>query len=77
MGSPAPSVPKGIDAAGCPARLVGIVQMSLRYIVSGSSVFSPSRQAGVGDVGHINRSWLVYTASKSARTLVRTFWAVA
>jgi hypothetical protein len=59
---------------GAPARLVGIVQMSLRYMVSGSSV-APMANAVVGDVGDRSTSNCSYAASKSRMMSVRTFWA--
>ena len=60
-GSPSES-PQGIDSAGSPARLDGIVQTSERYIASGSWVRSPSRKATVGEVGETITS----TRSKAA-----------
>src|SRR5262249_15245334 len=55
-GRPSSPVPNGTDIDGWPARFDGIVQMSLRYMVSGSPVFSPSGNAVVGVVGEISRS---------------------
>ena len=43
--------PQGSDNAGNPARLTLMVKMSLKYMVSGSSVRSPNLNAGVGEVG--------------------------
>src|SRR5690606_38417509 len=54
-GSPSVPVPKGTDMAGWPARLVGIVQMSLRYMVSGSWMASRAN-AVVGEVGDSSTS---------------------
>ena len=42
--------------AGCPARLVGMVHTSLRYICNGSAVLSPNGNAVVGDVGDSSTS---------------------
>ena len=56
IGSPAPSRPHGTLIAGTPARFAGIVKMSDRYMASGSSVFSPIRNAVVGDVGETSTS---------------------
>ncbi len=42
--------------AGVPDRSEGMVKMSDRYMASGSSVFSPSRKAVVGEVGLTSRS---------------------
>src|SRR5207244_9538668 len=39
------AAPYGTDIAACPARFVGIVHTSLRYIVSGSAVLVPSSNA--------------------------------
>ena len=61
--------------AGRPARLTGIVQMSLMYIASGSAVREPALKATVGDVGEAMRSTSAKAASKSRRTSVRTFCA--
>ncbi len=40
-GSPCPSSPAGTDMPGTPAILAGTVNTSFRYIVTGSSIFSP------------------------------------
>ena len=73
-GSPSLS-PQGMLTAGSPARLAGMVQMSLMYMASGSSVREPALKATVGDVGDAIRSTSPNAASKSRRTRVRTFWA--
>ena len=52
------SAPHGTDIPGSPARLTEMVKMSDRYILSGSSVFSPSRKAVVGATGAAIRSQL-------------------
>ena len=67
--------PHGMLIAGRPARLAGMVQMSLMYMASGSSVREPALKATVGDVGEAMRSTSANAASKSRRTRVRTFWA--
>jgi hypothetical protein len=54
---PASPVPYGTLIAAWPARLVGIVQMSDRYIASGSAVLAPSANATVGDVGDSSASY--------------------
>src|SRR5262249_41512078 len=43
--------PHGIEIPGMPAMLDGIVSTSARYMANGFSVFSPRRNATVGDVG--------------------------
>ena len=43
--------PQGTLMAGTPARLAETVYMSLRYIASGSSDFSPILKATDGEVG--------------------------
>jgi hypothetical protein len=58
-----------------PARFAEIVKTSARYICSGSSIFSPSRKAAVGEVGvtitsHRSKAWV-----KSRRISVRTLSA--
>ena len=40
-----------MDIPGMPARLQDMVNMSERYMVRGSSVFSPNLKAAVGEVG--------------------------
>ena len=51
--------------AGKPGEVAGSVKMSLRYIASGSSIFSPSRNAGVGDVGRADDVDLAEGARRS------------
>ncbi len=51
IGSRADENPHGTLIAGRPVRLALTVKMSFRYICSGSLVFSPSVNAGVGVVG--------------------------
>jgi hypothetical protein len=52
-----------------------MVARSLRYIASGSSTFSPSRNAVVGAVGLTSTSAFSNAASKSRVIRVRTFCA--
>ncbi len=58
-------MPYGMEIAGSPARFAETVKMSERYIVSGSLVFSPSLNAGVGVVGPVTKSADAKTRSKS------------
>ena len=58
-----------------PARLDGIVHRSLRYMASGSSTFSPIRNAVVGVDGETSTSTEAKAASKSRAISVRTFCA--
>ena len=67
--------PAGSDMPGVPARLAGMVATSLRYIASGSSSFSPSRNAVVGAVGETSTSTCSNAAAKSRWMSVRTFCA--
>ena len=53
----------------------GIVRTSARYIASGFSVFSPSLNATVGDVGLSSTSKSSKAAANSSLITVRTFWA--
>src|ERR1700690_1604606 len=57
--------PQGIEIPGTPARLTLIVNMSARYIWGGSFVFSPSLNAGVGEVGVTMISACLKASSKS------------
>ena len=61
--------------AGVPDRSEGMVNTSDRYMASGFSVFSPSRNAVVGDVGETRRSNRSNKESCSCLISVRTFWA--
>ncbi len=62
----------GTDNPGMPARLAVTVKMSARYMASGSSAFSPSRNAGVGVVGVTIASTSANASSKSRAINVRT-----
>jgi hypothetical protein len=44
-------VPKGIDIPGNPANDAGTVKISFKYILIGSSSFSPKGNAALGAVG--------------------------
>lgn len=48
--------PAGTDIPGSPAKLTGIVKMSLMYIVIGSLMFSPIPNATVGEDGPMIKS---------------------
>ena len=52
-----------------------MVAMSLKYIATGSLLFSPILNAVVGVTGEINTSALANALSKSCFTSVRTFCA--
>ena len=52
-----------------------MVAMSLRYIANGSSSFSPSLNAVVGEVGESSTSAFSKARSKSRSISVRTFCA--
>jgi hypothetical protein len=70
------SAPQGRASAGRPARFTEIVKMSERYIVTGSAVFSPSRNAVVGETGVTSASQVSNTFWKSIRMRVRTCCAL-
>src|SRR5262249_51936151 len=63
--------PAGTLTPGRPARLVGMVNRSFRYIARGSCVFAPSVKATPGLVGVTTASWFSKTVSKSALISVR------
>ena len=65
-------MPYGTLIAACPARLVGIVHTSERYIASGSADLAPSSNATVGDVGDSSASYCSYARAKSRMMSVRT-----
>jgi hypothetical protein len=50
-GYPFESRPAGIDIAGNPAKLIGTVNISFKYIDTGSLVFSPILNAELGVEG--------------------------
>jgi hypothetical protein len=56
MGNPAWLNPHGNEMAGTPARFTEMVKISDKYIWSGSSLFSPNLNAGVGVTGVTMRS---------------------
>ena len=65
----------GTLSAGSPASGAGMVKMSFRYICTGSSTFSPSRNAGVGAVGPAMMSTSAKQRRKSSAIRRRAFWA--
>ncbi len=73
---PAAIMPQGTLTAGRPARFALTVNTSARYICSGSSIFSPSLKAGVGQVGIATTSTWPKARSKSRAMSVRTCCAL-
>src|SRR5439155_17174747 len=67
--------PHGTLIPQIPARLQEIVNISDRYICSGSSDFSQALNAGVGEVGVTNASTFSNAFRYSCRMSVRTFCA--
>src|SRR4029450_8704586 len=65
----------GIERPGRPAMFGGIVSTSARYIASALSVFSPSLNATVGEVGLTRRSKCSNASANSREMTVRTFCA--
>src|SRR5438094_724359 len=65
IGRPPSPAPYGTLMAACPARLVGIVHTSDRYMASGSAALAPSSNATVGDVGESSASYCSYARAKS------------
>src|SRR5262249_31578615 len=63
--------PTGTVSPGMPARLAPMVKMSLRYMASGSSTFSPSLNASVGAAGSNITSQRANASSYSLRMRVR------
>ena len=68
--------PQGTDRPGSPAMFTGRVQTSIRYICTGSSVFSPNLNAVTGEVGVTSASTSWNTRSKSCLISVRACWAL-
>src|SRR5213079_3175102 len=60
--------PKGTLMPQIPARFAALVKISARYICKGSVVFSPSLNAGVGDVGETRASTFSNARTESFRT---------
>ena len=58
-----------------PARFADTVKTSDKYMLIGSSVFSPSLNATSGLVGVAITSHFAKALSKSCRSSVRTCWA--
>jgi len=76
MGRPVEEKPHGTDIPGIPARLADKVKMSDKYMVSGSSTFSPILNAGVGAIGDTMTSQLSNAFLKSSRISERTWEAL-
>jgi len=74
-GRPASVKPAGTLTPAMAAMFAPTVKRSERYIASGSSSRSPSRNAGVGLVGPMMQSHFSNAASKSCRTSRRTLRA--
>src|SRR5208337_2416111 len=74
-GSPFASSPAGTLIPGTPAMLAGTVNTSLRYIFTGSSMFSPCANAALGAVGVTSASTWRNASVKSRRIKARTFCA--
>ena len=68
--------PQGWLIPGRPARLHGIVRMSERYMLIGSSIRSPKRNAGVGVVADNMTSTDLKASLNSRQMTVRTLWAL-
>ena len=64
-------LPTGMEIPGMPAKSAVTVKMSAKYIANGSSVFSPSLNAGVGVVGVTIASTLANASSKSRASKLR------
>ena len=69
------SCPAGIDMPGRPAKLTGTVNISFKYIETGSFVFSPILKAELGVDGVKIASTFLYASSKSFLISFLTFWA--
>ena len=67
--------PQGTLRPQMPAKFTFTVNTSPRYICTGSDVFSPTRNAGVGVTGPRIASHRANARSKSPRISVRTFCA--
>ena len=72
IGSLSEVSPAGIFKVGSPARLIGVVKISERYISRGFSRFSPCLNAGVGVVGRRMISISLNTLTKSFRISLLT-----
>ena len=59
--------PHGREIPQLPERLTEVVNISSRYIFSGSSTFSPFKYAVVGDTG-------VYKISQDLKTFSKSFF---
>ena len=74
-GRPSLSTPAGTEMPGRPAIEAGMVNMSLRYMVTGSSIFSPAAKAAVGAVGVSSTSHFSKACLKSRAIRARICWA--
>src|ERR1700754_3637566 len=72
-GKPLSARPAGTESPGRPARLTVTVKTSFRYMETGSSVFSPTPNAGLGVAGVSNTSQFSNALSKSRLIKVRNF----
>ena len=73
--APRTEKPQGTEMPGMPPRLAEMVKISDRYMVRGSSTFSPRRKAGVGATGVAITWQCSNAASKSRRIKARTWEA--
>ncbi len=75
MGRPSDENPQGTEIPGMPARFAESVNMSDKYMVSGSSTFSPILKAGVGATGERMTSQASNAFLKSSMINVLTWEA--
>ena len=68
-------IPPGTEMPGIPAMFAGMVRMSLRYICTGSAIFSPILKATDGDVGITSASNRLKASANSFLISVRTLRA--
>ncbi len=73
MGSPLEENPAGTEIPGIPAILAERVKISLKYMVNGSSLFSPILKAGDGATGDKIKSQVSKALEKSSMISVRTW----
>ncbi len=74
-GNPSFDFPNGTDMPGMPANEAGTVKISFRYILIGSSSFSPIGNAGLGVVGVNIISQFLKAVAKSSAINFLTFCA--
>src|SRR3989344_4345937 len=70
------TTPQGTESAGIPIRFAGTVKTSARYMASGSLLFSPILNAGVGVVGVAITSTSLNACSKSLPIKLRRLHAL-